>query len=101
MLSLSEIIELDDEYKENHEAAIVVESQGVYKDYNTQVVDGPNSIPSVDEVNVVHKSTYAYNLENQLKMDTDKIRATMRKYDDALLLVTYYCWINVVAHHSL
>lgn len=53
------MVELDDEYKKNHEATTIDDdSQEVYKDDNTQVVSGANPNPSIDffyEVDVAHK----------------------------------------------
>lgn len=100
--SHSEIVELDDEYKENHEAMTVDDNpQVVCKDDNAQVVNNANLGPSVDEVNVVHKPTYAHNLESQLKTNTDKIMPATMQYDDTKALVPNYCWRSVVTHDNL
>lgn len=48
-----------------------------------------------------HKPTHAYNFEDQLNMNVDKIRAATRHYDDTLVLVTEYYWRSAAAHDSL
>jgi len=60
-----------------------------------------NQGPLVGEVNVAHKPIRAHNLENQLKMNADKIRVATRHYDDTHGLVTNYCWRSALTHESM
>lgn len=64
-------------------------------------MNGANLDPSLDEIDVSHKTSHACNFENQLKMKIDNIRESKRHYDETLVLVIDYCWRSAVAHGSL